>query len=103
MSVCRAARVLASTHFIAVVATVVTVSRPADAAEFGPPPGAVLSVEKLSRIDGFMNAEVAAGKIPGAILLIQRHGKPVYYKRFGLRDPDAGVAMTDDAIFPFTR
>ena len=73
---------------------------PAAATQLGPPPGAKLSVEKLLPIDDFINGEVAAGKISGAILLIQRHGKPVYFKRFGMRDPDAGVAMTDDAIFP---
>jgi CubicO group peptidase (beta-lactamase class C family) len=73
---------------------------PAGAVQFGPPPGAALSLEKLLRIDDFINAEVAAGKIPGAIVLIQRHGKPVYFKTFGKRDVDAGIAMTEDAIFP---
>ena len=73
---------------------------PASATQLGPPPGAKLAVEKLLRIDDFINAEVAAGKIPGAIVLIQRHGKPVYFKIFGKRDVDAGIAMTEDAIFP---
>ena len=67
---------------------------------FGPRPGAALSVEKLAPIEGFINGEVAAGRIPGAILLIQRHGKPVYFKCFGMRDPDKGTPMTPDAIFP---
>jgi CubicO group peptidase (beta-lactamase class C family) len=73
---------------------------PASADQLGPPPGAKLAVEKLLRIDDFINAEVAAGKIPGAIVLIQRHGKPVYFRMFGKRDVDAGIAMTEDAIFP---
>jgi CubicO group peptidase (beta-lactamase class C family) len=73
---------------------------PAAAAQLGPPPGAELSVEKLSPIDDFINGEVAAGRIPGAIVLIQRHGKPVYFKTFGKRDFDAGTPMTADAIFP---
>src|SRR3979490_3442147 len=72
----------------------------AAAAQLGPPPGARLSLEKLARIDDFINAEVAAGKIPGAIVLIQRPGKPVYFKTFGKRDVEAGTAMTEDAIFP---
>src|SRR3979490_3218664 len=72
----------------------------AAAAQLGPPPGARLSLEKLARIDDFINAEVAAGKIPGAIVLIQRHGKPVYFMTFGKRDAEAGTAMTEDAIFP---
>jgi CubicO group peptidase (beta-lactamase class C family) len=67
---------------------------------FGPRPGADLSVEKLAGIEGFINGEVAAGRIPGAIVLVQQHGKPVYLKAFGNRDPDKGIPMTLDAIFP---
>jgi len=68
--------------------------------ELGPPPGAVLSLEKLSSIDDFINAEIDSGRIPGAIVLIQRHGQPVYFKTFGKRDVEAGTPMTADAIFP---
>jgi CubicO group peptidase (beta-lactamase class C family) len=73
---------------------------PAAAAQLGPPAGAVLRIEKLSAIDDFFNAEDASGRMPGAIVLVQRHGKPVYLKTFGKRDVDAGIAMTEDAIFP---
>ena len=65
-----------------------------------PPPGAVLAPDKLSRIDEFLNSEIAAGKIPGAIVLIQRHGQPVYFKTFGKRDVEKGTPMTADTIFP---
>ena len=75
-------------------------SSPSSAADFGPPPNAVLSLEKLSRVDDFVNDQIAKAAIPGAILLIQRHGKPVYFKSFGKRDIDAGIAMTSEAIFP---
>jgi CubicO group peptidase (beta-lactamase class C family) len=77
-------------------ATVATVS----AAQLGPPPHAVLSREKLSAIDDFLNAEIAAGNIPGAIVLIQHHGQPVYFKCFGKRDVEKATPMTADAIFP---
>jgi CubicO group peptidase (beta-lactamase class C family) len=72
----------------------------AAAVVLGPPPGAVLSVEKLSPIDDFLNDEIAADKIPGAIVLIQRHGQPVYFKCFGKRDVEQGTPMTADTIFP---
>src|SRR6185437_922327 len=72
----------------------------AQAAPFGPRPGAELSIDKLSPIEDFINGEVAAGRIPGAIVFIQRHGKPVYFKCFGKRDVDKGTPMTPDAIFP---
>ena len=86
--------------FAAVAA--VGIASPLAAADvaFGPPAGAELSIEKLSAIDDFINGEVAAGRIPGAIVLIQRHGKPVYLKLFGKRDVAAGTPMTMDAIFP---
>src|SRR3954471_13086679 len=70
------------------------------ASTFGPPPNAPLSLEKLSRIDEFLNGQVAQGEIRGPLLLTQRTEKPVYFKWFGKRDVDAGIDMTPDAIFP---
>ena len=43
------------------------------------------SPDKLERITEFFNNEVATGKLPGAVVLIQQHGKPVYLKCFGVR------------------
>ena len=53
----------------------------------------------LDRIGDYIRNEIATGKIPGAILLIQQHGKPVYFESFGVRDPDTGQPMTPDTIF----
>src|SRR6267142_707180 len=53
----------------------------------------------LDRIGDHVRNEVTTGKIPGAILLIQQHGKPVYFQSFGVRDPATGQPMTPDAIF----
>jgi CubicO group peptidase (beta-lactamase class C family) len=89
---------LYGTLFAAIVS--VAVSLPAAKAQLGPPPGAVLSREKLSSIDDFINSEIASGKIPGAIVLIQRHGQPIYFKCFGKRDVDKATPMATDAIFP---
>jgi CubicO group peptidase (beta-lactamase class C family) len=72
----------------------------AAAVELGPPPHAVLSREKLSAIDDFINGQIASGNIPGAIVLVQHHGQPVYFKCFGKRDVEKGTPMTVDAIFP---
>ena len=86
----------------AAVAVAVSVVAPLSSAtvELGPPPDAVLSREKLSPIDDFLNDEIASGKIPGAIVLIQHHGQPVYFKCFGKRDVEKGTPMTADTIFP---
>jgi CubicO group peptidase (beta-lactamase class C family) len=61
---------------------------------------AVFSPEKLGGIDDFFNNEVATGKIPGAMVLIRQHGRQVYFKAFGVSDPDTGRPMTPDTIFP---
>lgn len=85
---------------IALLAAIQLATARAETAAFGPPPGADLKLEKLEAIESFVNGEVAAGRIPGAIVLIQQHGRRVYFKCFGKRDVDAGTPMTEDAIFP---
>ncbi|CCE05143.1 conserved exported hypothetical protein [Bradyrhizobium sp. STM 3843] len=57
------------------------------------------SPEKLERITQFFDNEVTSGRLPGAVVLIQQHGKPVYLKCFGVRDVKTGVPMTPDTIF----
>ena len=53
----------------------------------------------LERVGEYMRNEVATGKIPGAIVLIQQHGRPVYFEKFGVRDVESRHPMTDDTIF----
>jgi CubicO group peptidase (beta-lactamase class C family) len=89
-----------SIYFCHVGAVALASAAQAETASFGPPPGATIAVEKLAPIEDFINGEVAAGRIPGAAVLVQQHGKPVYLKWFGKRDPDKGAPMTEDAIFP---
>jgi CubicO group peptidase (beta-lactamase class C family) len=66
---------------------------------FDIPAGAHFNPQKLEKIGEFFRNEVATGKIPGAILLIQQHGKPVYHEFFGVRDTVTEAPMTDDTIF----
>jgi CubicO group peptidase (beta-lactamase class C family) len=66
---------------------------------FDIPAGAHFNPQKLEKIGEFFRNEVATGKIPGAILLIQQHGKPVYHEFFGVRDTATRAPMTDDTIF----
>ncbi|PJG57198.1 serine hydrolase [Bradyrhizobium forestalis] len=63
------------------------------------PAGAHFNKDKLARIDEFFRNEVATGKIPGAILLIQQHGKPVYHQSFGVQDVVSQAPITDQTIF----
>jgi CubicO group peptidase (beta-lactamase class C family) len=57
------------------------------------------SPNKLQRITEFFNNEVATGKLPGAVVLIQQHGRPVYLKSFGVQDVETKIPMTPDTIF----
>jgi CubicO group peptidase (beta-lactamase class C family) len=54
---------------------------------------------KLERIGDFFRQETATGKIPGAVVLIQQHGHPVYFESFGFRDVESRRPMTSDSIF----
>jgi CubicO group peptidase (beta-lactamase class C family) len=66
---------------------------------FDMPPGAHFDRAKLDRVGDYLRDQVANGKIPGAILLIQQHGTPVYHEFFGVRDAATELPMTDDTIF----
>src|SRR5216683_3401741 len=57
------------------------------------------SPEKLDRVGDYIRNEIATAKIPGAILLIQQHGKPVYFENFGVRDVATELAMSADTVF----
>jgi CubicO group peptidase (beta-lactamase class C family) len=58
-----------------------------------------LATDRLQRIGAALNAEIAAGTLPGAVLAVARHGKVGYFEACGHLDPAAGTAMTVDAIF----
>ena len=58
-----------------------------------------LSSERLARIGATLKADIAAGRIPGAVIAIARHGKLVMLDAYGWRDKSAGIAMTTDTIF----
>jgi CubicO group peptidase (beta-lactamase class C family) len=66
---------------------------------FDIPPGAHFNPQKLARAGDFLRDQVAQGKIPGAILLIQQHGKPVYHEFIGVQDVASKAPMTDQTIF----
>ncbi|WP_376712094.1 serine hydrolase domain-containing protein [Bradyrhizobium hereditatis] len=63
------------------------------------PDAPTFSRAALDRIGDYVRTEVATGKIPGAVLLIQQHGKLVHLECFGVRDPATRQPMTPDTIF----
>jgi len=66
---------------------------------FDIPAGARFNQEKLAKVGEFFKNEVTTGKIPGAIVLIQHNGKPVYREYFGVQDLVSKAPMTDQTIF----
>src|SRR6202795_595934 len=66
---------------------------------FDIPAGAHFSPQKLDTIGEFFRNEVTTGKISGAILLIQQHGKPIYHESFGVQDVVSKAPITDQTIF----
>src|SRR5260370_35740983 len=57
------------------------------------------SRERLDRVVRTLNADIAKGAIPGATLLIVRHGKIAFYESFGWVDAATKTAMPKDPIF----
>lgn len=53
----------------------------------------------LNRIDQFFQREIAANRVPGAVVAIARDGKLVYFKAHGFLDKAAQKPMPKDAIF----
>jgi len=82
----------------AALAIVVGCLDPVRAESAAPVPGS-FSREGLDRVGDYIRNEIATGKIPGAILLIQQHGKPVYSENFGVRDVATKLPMSADTIF----
>src|SRR3984893_8481222 len=60
---------------------------------------ASFSPAKLERVGDVIRQEIATGKIPGAVVLIQQHGHPIYFESFGVRDVESTRPMTADSIF----
>ena len=58
-----------------------------------------MSSERLARITATLRADVESKKIPGAVLLVARHGKVVQYEAVGKIDPAGSTPMSRDGIF----
>lgn len=58
-----------------------------------------MSSERIARIDQMVAGEVQNGNLPGAVALIARNGKIVFWKAYGMADNQAGKEMKRDAIF----
>jgi len=58
-----------------------------------------LSSAGMARLTHHIQAYVDAGKLPGAISMVQRRGKVVHFQTYGLRDVEAGTPVEPETIF----
>lgn len=58
-----------------------------------------LSSAQLDRIEAVTRQHIDAGLVPGAVMLVARHGKIAWFKTMGHRDRGAGDPMRPEAIF----
>lgn len=58
-----------------------------------------MSAERLSRIDAMCKAAIEESRIPGAVAMVVRNGKIVYYKAFGMADNTTNSVLKRDDIF----
>jgi CubicO group peptidase (beta-lactamase class C family) len=58
-----------------------------------------LDPERLRRIDAHFARYVDDGRLPGWLITVSRHGRPVYVARYGSRDLEAGLPVTEDTVW----
>ncbi len=58
-----------------------------------------MSEERLARIDNLLIGSIEKNQIPGAVALIARNGKIVYYKAFGMAENETKRSLKRDDIF----
>ena len=63
------------------------------------PERAGFSKEGLARIDRFFEREIAANRVPGAVVAVARDGRLVHYRAYGLLNKAANEPMPLDAVF----
>ena len=64
-----------------------------------PATGPAFDAQRLARIDTWIEGLIAARRIPGAVVMIVRDGKPVYHKAYGVRDVGTRAPLKPDDIF----
>jgi CubicO group peptidase (beta-lactamase class C family) len=82
-----------------VVALVFVARAPAEELQTARPADVGLSAERLDRITAWLNEASHKGTIPGAALMVIRHGKVAYFETMGVLDPETKTPMRKDAIF----
>jgi CubicO group peptidase (beta-lactamase class C family) len=62
-------------------------------------PDAAVATDRLARIDKLLQQYVDDNRIPGAVGLVLRDGRPIYERAVGWSDKESSRKMTTDTIF----
>ena len=81
------------------VAALVCVTVTAADLQTASPESVGMSAVRLARLDAALQAETAAGKLPGIVVAIARRGKVVYQKAFGVTNLQTREPIRADALF----
>ena len=57
------------------------------------------SAERLAQLGTSLKDDMKVGRIPGAVVLVARHGKVAYFEAFGQQNHETGAPMRKDSIF----
>jgi CubicO group peptidase (beta-lactamase class C family) len=101
MRVVQRGRGLAVRLTAALAALLALNAQPAPAAPLDrvAPESVGLSSARLERLTAFLRNDIAEVKIPGAVMLVARHGKVAYLEALGRRDLKSPAPMPIDALF----
>jgi CubicO group peptidase (beta-lactamase class C family) len=58
-----------------------------------------LCAERCARLLAVLQSEVDCQRLPGAVVLVARHGKVALFESLGTQDPATGEPMARDSIF----
>jgi CubicO group peptidase (beta-lactamase class C family) len=88
-------------QIFAVAVALALLTRPSFAGIFAPiaPTEAGFDPGRLMRLDRFLDAAVAEGRMPGFGVLLARHGRLVSLKSYGKKNLETGETITPDTIF----
>jgi len=99
MAITRSTAAIILAGLMCASANAQNVAKPTDPLPRVKPEEVGMSSERLADVARTLNADIARGQMPGAVLAIARHGKLAYFEAFGYRDEKANAPMTTDAIF----
>ena len=63
------------------------------------PAEAGLCADRCGRLLAALQSEIDRQRLPGAVVLVARHGKVALFERLGVQDPATGEPMATDSIF----